>query len=135
MNSPDCLVLKIEEYVNDVTKDTTVYIFYDKRKEEYVIRGCRRRTTKYQSCPYSFSCKSARDLVHFLDYIICWKSKISETLYNYDNFSEDSNEITFEFLSEYDDENYEIVGYDKVCHSEFNLLSRLRILQNVCNDY
>jgi hypothetical protein len=135
MAAPDCLVLKIEEYVTDVIKDTTVYVFYDKRKEEYVIRGQRRQTTKYQSCTYSFTCKKASDLVEFFDYILCWKSKISDTLYNYDNFSEDSNKITFEFLSEYDDESYEIVGYDKVSQCEFNLLSRLRVLRNVTNEY
>lgn len=133
---PDCLVLKLEE-IEIITKlvDTTVYIFYDMKEQNYVIRGQRRWTPKSPSCTYSFVCEYATDLADFLQYIICKNNRVNESLYNYDNFPKDSNDIKFEFLNKYADSEYEISGYNDKKLKRERLLRNLRMLRMVHNQY
>lgn len=136
-NLPDTLVFKIEEYEDYKNKliDTTLYILYDTRSERYVIRGKRRWTSNLTFCPYSFELESARDLVDFIELIICSKNSVSYSLYNYDNLPNESNNITYEFLNECDDRAYEISGYDNQKLKRSVLLKYLRSLRNVFNYY
>ena len=131
---PDCLVLKIEER-DSVTKeiDTTVYIFYDKKEHNYVIRGQRRWTPRFKSCSYSFVSEDVYDLADFLQYVISNENSVTEFLFNYDNFPVDSNEITYEFLKQHDHDDYEISGYNNVKLSPKRLTKNLRMLRNVFN--
>ena len=133
---PDCLVLKLEE--KDVVSeeiDTTVYIFYDVKERNYVIRGRRKWTPRVQSSCYSFVTKRADDLADFLLYIISKNNVVNEVLYNYDNFPEDSKDITFEFLYHYDHSDYEISGYNDKKLSRRRLIRNLIMLRNVFNYY
>ena len=136
-NTPtDCLVLKLEEFDTTLKEiDTTVYILYDKNEDKYVIRGQRRRTEDHQSCSYSFDCEFAEDLAVFLKYLICKTNTVNEVLYNYDNLPGTSNEITFEFLKEHDNRNYEISGYNGFTLKRNRLIRNLRMLRNVFNYY
>jgi len=135
-NIPDCLVLKLEEVERANNKvDTTVYIFYDKKTHHFIVRGRRRYTPVHKSCCYSYECEFANDLVHFLQYIICKDYQINEILYNYDNFPRNSNEITFDFLNEYDHSDYEISGYNDIKFTKGRILKNLRMLRNVFNYY
>ena len=130
----DCLVLKLEE--RDAVSqeiDTTVYIFYDKKEHNYVIRGQRKWTPTYQSGAYSFVTERADDLVDFLQYVISKNNTVDEVLYNYDNFPTESAEITFEFLSQYDHADYELSGYNNKKLGRKRLLKNLRMLRNVFN--
>ena len=133
---PDCLVLKLEEVERETNKlDTTIYIFYDKQTHHFYVRGQRRWSPKHESCTYSFQCEFAQDLVVFLDYIICKKNTVNEVLYNYDNLPSDSNDVTFEFLHDYDHSDYELSGYNNVKLSKKRLANTLRMLCNVFNYY
>jgi len=133
---PDCLVFKFEEIEFITGKvDTTVYVFYDEKECHYVIRGQRRWSPEQPSCTYSFVSEDVNDLADFLQYIICKDNEVNEMLYNYDNFSVDSNEITFDFLNKYDHSNYEISGYDKQKLDRKRLLKNLKMLRNVFNYY
>ena len=133
---PDCLVLKLEEVdINSKEIDTVVFILYDAKKSEYVIRGQRTRTLTYDSCTYSFISNSIPDVVNFLQYVICKSNLVNETLYNYDNLSNNSNNITFEFLQEYEDKEYELSGYNNLKLSKKRLVRNLNILRNVFNYY
>ena len=130
----DCLVLKIEERDADSGElDTTVYVIYDKKEHNYVIRGKRRWTPKIQSCDYSFISEEVNDLAYFLQYIISEDNIVNEVLFNYDNFPVDSNDITYEFLQQYDHDDYEISGYNNVKLSPKRLKKNLRMLRNVFN--
>lgn len=133
---PDCLVFKLEE-IEPTTKliDTTIYILYDKKQHHYVIRGQRRCTPNHQSCTYSFVCEFAEDLVVFLRYIICKTNTVNEVLYNYDNLPDTSDEITYEFLKEHEDQRYEISGYNGFKFKKNRMLRNLRMLRNVFNYY
>ena len=47
---PDCLVLKIEEYDSETYElDTTIFLLYDKKEHQYVIRGKRAVTERHDS--------------------------------------------------------------------------------------
>jgi hypothetical protein len=132
---PDTLVLKIVEYDVDLGRpDTTMYILYDKVTHRFVIRG-KRTEFREKSCTYSYECELANDLADFLEFIFDKKNRFSYILYNYDNLPATSNEITFEFLSNYDDSVYEISGYDNNKFKRKNLLKNLRMLRNIFNYY
>ena len=133
---PDCLVLKLEEKDYETNEiDTTVYILYDKKEHNYVIRGRRKWTPKFQSCTYSFVSEDVYALADFLKYVISKDNKITEILFNYDNLPLDSKEITFEFLKEHDHDDYEISGYNNVNITTDSLVKSLKILKNVFNYY
>jgi hypothetical protein len=132
----DCLVLKIEE--RDSTSgelDMTVYIIYDKKYRNYVVRGKRSVVNNTDACTYSFVCKDHIDLADFLSFVICNKNLWTYVLYNYDNLSYDSNDITYEFLKENESNVYELTGYNYENYSRKRLCRTLRMLRNVFNYY
>ena len=132
----DCLVLKIEERETDVEiLDTTIYVIYDKKDRNYVVRGKRRVTNNIDACTYSFVCKDHRDLADFLSFVICKENLWTYVLYNYDNLPYDSNDITYEFLKEYESNVYELTGYNNLDYNRKRLGSILRMLRNVFNYY
>jgi hypothetical protein len=132
----DCLVLKIEER-DKVTGqlDTTIYIIYDKKDHNYVVRGKRNDCKNIEACTYSFVCNYAIDLVDFLSFVMCKKNRWTYVLYNYDNLPYDSNDITYEFLKEDESNVYELTGYNNVKYNRKNLSTILRMLRNVFNYY
>ena len=135
-NVSDCLVLKIEE--RDSTSgelDMTVYIIYDKKDRNYVVRGKRSVINNTDACTYSFVCKDHIDLADFLSFVICKENLWTYVLYNYDNLSYDSNDITYEFLNENESNVYELTGYNNLYYSRKGLCSILRMLRNVFNYY
>jgi len=133
---PDCLVLKFEEIDSDLEQlDQSVFIFYDQNVETYVVRGRRRWSPKIQSCTYSYECDNADDLADFLEYLFCKDNAVNEILYNYDNFPDNSNDITFEFLQEHEHKDYEISGYDNQQHSVKRFKRLLRMIRKVGNYY
>jgi hypothetical protein len=133
--STDCLVLKIEEH--DVTTkelDTTLYVIYDKKEHQFVVSG-KRFSKKMGSCAYSFNCEFAEDLADFITFVICKKNLWTYVLYNYDNLPATSEEITYDFLKQYDSKEYELGGYNYLQFKRKCLLSKLRMLRNVFNYY
>jgi hypothetical protein len=132
----DCLVFKFEEIEEHTgISDTTVYVLYDKNEHHYVVRGQRKWTPKHQSCTYSFNCEYAKDLADFLQYMVCKDNTVNETLFNYDNLPSDSDDITYEFLHDYDHSDYELSGYDRQKFGRKRLLKNLRMLRNIHNYY
>lgn len=133
---PDCLVLKIEE-TEELTGliDTSIYVLYDKKEDQYVVRGNRRNRTKLEGCTYSFVCDSASDLADFISYVICKENFWTYILYNYDNLPADSNDITYEFLLYNESPVFELTAYDEQKYSRHRLIKNLRMLRNVFNYY
>jgi len=133
----DCLVLKLEEMYPEKNNllDTTVYILYDIKRCKYIIRGQRRPTPNYKSCPYSFECKCIKDVVHFLQYVICKNNVVNETLFNYNNLPYNSNNITYEFLKEFENRNNEVSGYDDIKITYKRLMRNLSMLETISNNF
>jgi hypothetical protein len=134
--SSDCLVLKIEEHV-DGELDTTLFILYDNNEETYLVRGKRSNVFgKPETVPYSFYCNYASDLIDFINFVICKKSRISYTLSNYDDLPNNVDEIDYQYLKELDgDIAYELAGYDNQKYNKKEILKLLRVLRNVFNYY
>jgi hypothetical protein len=131
----DCLVLKIEEhYIDTKNLDTTLYILYDKKEHQYVVRG-QRYSYKIDSCTFSFTCEFAHELVDFISFVVCTKNEWSYVLYNYDNLPATSDEITYDFLMKNESKVYELAGYEEQTYDEEVLLKHLRMLRNVFNHY
>jgi hypothetical protein len=133
---PDCLVLKIEEYDSETCElDTSIFVLYDKKEHQYVLRGRRKITEKYDARTYSFVCDSATDLANFISYVICQENLWTYVLYNYDNLPTSSDNITHEFLVKNESPEYEITAYDKITYNKYRLLQNLQMLRNVFNYY
>ena len=128
--SSDCLVLKIEEHV-DGELDTTLFILYDNNEETYLVRGKRSNVFgKPETVPYSFYCNYASDLIDFINFVICKKSRISYTLSNYDDLPNNVDEIDYQYLKELDgDIAYELAGYDNQKYNKKEILKLLRVIE------
>ena len=134
-SSTDCLVLKIEEYV-DNNLDTTLFVLYDKNEEKYLIRGKRSDINGRESISYSFNCYYSKELSDFISFIVCPKSKLSYTLINYDDLPLDYQEIDYNYLKNLDnDKLYEISGYDNQKYNKKQIISILKFLKYVFNYY
>lgn len=126
----DCLVLKIEEFDCDTRKkDTTLFVFYDSKIDEFIIRGKRVNNS------FSFKCVSSEDLAEFITFTICTRNLWTFVLYSYDNLPIRSDDIDFDFLTTHLEKCLEISAYDQQKYSWDQLLQNLRMLRNVSNEY
>lgn len=110
--------------------DTTLYILYDKKKGKYIIRGRRHRVNRdIRACTYSYEATHLSKIADFIQYVICKESKVNETLYSFVNFPENSDNITFDFLEDFIDVDYEISGYDSQALNREKMVSNLSLLK------
>jgi hypothetical protein len=134
-STTDCLILKIEEYV-DNTLDTTLFVLYDKNEESYLIRGKRSDINENEAISYSFNCYYSKELSDFISFIVCPKSKLSYTLFNYHDLPLDHENIDYHYLKNLDNNKlYEIAGYDNQKYNKKQILSILKFLKYVFNYY
>ena len=133
---PDCLVLKIEEH-DAQTKDldTTLYILYDEKYRNFLIRGRRSYVNNIQPCEYSFLCKSVHELVYFITFVISKKNLWTYAIFNYDNLPVESDNISFDYLYTHDNDNIELAAYDKIKYKKKDLINNVKMLKNVFNYY
>ena len=132
----DCLVLKIEERCTDKNELlTSVFIIYDKKEQNYVIRGKIADVNEKIGATFSFLSKEILSLEEFISFAICKRNKWTYVVYNYDNLPYNSNDITYDFLKQYESNSYEIAGYNNVKYNKKNLIRNLRMLSNVFNYY
>lgn len=134
----DCLVLKIEERDKDSIShvlDTTMYVLYDKKEHNFVIRGKRKETTTRKSCTYSYICETVHELEYFISFIICKDNLWTYVLYNYDNLPSNSNLISYDLFADMESEFYELSAYDKIKYNKKNLINKLNMLRHVFNYY
>jgi hypothetical protein len=134
-STTDCLILKIEEYV-DNTLDTTLFVLYDKNEETYLIRGKRSDFNGKEAVSYSFNCYYSKELSDFISFIVCPKSKLSYTLFSYNDLPLDNEEIDYNYLNNLDnDKLYEVAGYDNQKYNKKQIVSILKFLKYVFNIY
>jgi len=134
-SSTDCLVLKIEEYV-DNNLDTTLFVLYDKNEETYLIRGKRSDTNESEPISYSFNCYYSKELNDFISFIVCPESKLSYTLINYHDLPYDKKNIDYNYLKNLDNDRlYEIAGYDNQKYDKKKILNILKFLKYMFNYY
>ena len=136
MTSPDCLVLKIEEYdISNGKLDTSMFVLYDQNNQVYLVRGTRVETKNLSSVPYSFTCDKMKDLANFISVAICDDNRTSYILYNYNNLPLSSNDITYDMLYDEEEPAHEICAYDNMKYDRKALIKYLGMLKNVFNCY
>jgi hypothetical protein len=132
----DCLVLKIEEYHDDGTLDTMMYVLYDQRERTYIIRGKRNDSNPNPpSVPFSFNCELEDDLIDFINLLVCKKFKRNYVLYNCIDLPGYSSDITYESLDSSLTFQNELAGYNNERYTHKSLTTYLRLLRRVYNDY
>ena len=135
-----CLVICIDEYDDDRTIDTRVFVSYNEAEEMYIINGKRLdiakndknvKTVFFQ--PFMFCADSSNDVLDFLSLILDIKRTFSYTLFNYNNLSYDKNDITYSFMEENIDRRYEIAAYDHVTYSRKIFRQLVRVTKLMYN--
>jgi hypothetical protein len=132
-----CLVLCIDEYDDDGTIDTRVFVSYNEAEQMYIINGKRLdiaktvKTVFFQ--PFMFCAESSNDVLDFLSLILDIKRTFSYTLFNYNNLSYDKNDITYSFMDENIDRRYEIAAYDHVTYSRKIFRQLVRVTKLMYN--
>ena len=154
----DCLVLCIDDL-----KTIKLFVFYDNYEKKFFIRGknydivnnldpdndfCSEleSNSNADSCldvesdssvlykSFSFHCKTIKNVVTFLSYLISLNS-CEFVLYNYNNLSSSSQNISYDFLIEEQDKRNEIVCYPKENFDKKMCLTMLNMLKNIFNEY
>lgn len=134
MNSQ--LILCIKEHDNNDLIDTIMFIGWDYTDNVYYIRGKRQDICDKNFVPYAFQCENVYEMYNFIEFVIGCKKTSSIILYNFNNITEmECNDITYEFLEENIDINYEIAGYDNVKVRRLQLVKYLKMLKNICKPY
>jgi hypothetical protein len=132
-----CLVICIDEYDDDGTIDTRVFVSYNEADKMYIINGKRIdiakniKTDFFQ--PFMFCAESSNDVLDFLSLILDIKRTFSYTLFNYNNLSYDKNDITYSFMEENIDRRYEIAAYDHVTYSRKIFRQLVRVTKLMYN--
>ena len=133
MNSQ--LILCIKEHDNTKDKssiDTIMFIGWSYTDNLYYIRGKRQDISDKNFVPYAFKCENEIDIYNFIEFVVGSNNTSSIILYNFNNISEmECNDITYEFLEENMDINYEIAGYDKVKVARLEIVKCLKMLKNI----
>ena len=126
-------VLCIEERDTIRPVDTRLFIAWNRVDNDYLVRGRREDTTKSNYVPYAFHCEKANYLYDFINLVI-GDSKVNLILYNFNNIETmNINELTYEFLEENMDKNYEVTGYNNCVLNKKEILRYLRFLRNNYN--
>lgn len=111
-------VVCIQEFIdkNNATEvDTILFFTYDRQCNEYVLWGKRNYS---MDVPFKFRFSRFNDMDNFIyTCILLSKSrcdKYSITLNNYNNFPLDFDNVTYDFLKDNLNVDYEIIGYDNI---------------------
>ena len=129
----DNLVLRIDEY-DPITNDllNRFYVLYDTRKTNYVIRG---KQSLHSWQTHSFYCDKTKDLVSFFEVIMGARNSWNYRLYNFDDMLEFADDITFDFLDHWAEEDYLLAVHEDLVYSKSFLKKMLKIVRNVYNYY
>ena len=131
------LILCIEECDSRSTTcpiDARLFIGWSYQTCKFFVRGRRNdiRTSSY--VPYAFQCVFERDLYDFIKFVLD-KSNSNIILYNFNNISQTNvNEITYEFLENNMDQNYEVAGYNDYKPKRSDFLTYLRMLRSTSSN-
>ena len=130
MNSQ--LILCIKEHDSKENRNSIDTVMFIGWNNGYYIRGKRQDIWVNKFVPYAFNCDNDYELYDFIEFVIGCRKSSSIMLYNFNNISEmECNDITYEFLEEHVDINYEIAGYDNVKLTRLEILKCLKMLKNV----
>jgi phospholipase/lecithinase/hemolysin len=133
MNSQLILCIKehdSEKNINSI--DTIMFIGWSYTDNVYYIRGKRQDISDKNFVPYAFKSENENNVYNFMEFVVGFKETSTIILYNFNNISEmECNDITYDFLEEHIDINYEIAGYDDVKVTRLEIVKCLKLLKNI----
>jgi len=137
MDAPsDCLVLKIVETEHDTSDtDNTIYVLYDSKAREYIIRGVRSPSFNTIFDTYSFRCYSTKVVIDFIMLTIDNNNIVSYSLYNCNDLPYESDDITVDLLNDSCYKATEVVGYDNMTIDRKTFRKYVDIVGNMFNHY
>lgn len=134
MTNTSNLVLKIVE-INLETKnvENVFYIFYDREIKHYVIKG-KRMKEDFVCNPYSYLCQSLELSQMFIEVVISEENNIIYDLFNHENLTTDSVNITYESLEKTNKTHLnEVVVFIQESYDSKKLKKLLDVIKNVYN--
>lgn len=131
MNSKLILCIKDHDSKENIHSiDNVMFIGWSHTDNIYYIRGKRQDTGLSNFVPYAFKCENDYAAYNFIEFVVGSRNPSSIILYNFNNISEmECNDITYEFLEEHVDINYEIAGYDNVKVTRSPIVNCLKMLK------
>jgi hypothetical protein len=121
---------------------TVTEISSDDKEHEIVTDGMLRKEMVTKNVPFAFTFEKARHVWNFINFVICQrpvfgKNNVVVSFYNYNNLvGMRPEEITFEFLEENLNDDYEICGYNNVeisLASSKDIIDWIKLLAQSCN--
>ena len=115
----------------------SLFVTWDNDNEDYMIRGRRYdihadKSTNY--VPFAFHAIKSRHVYDFIVAIMWDSADLTAKLYNYNNIIHYAYDgITFEFLENLLNHNYELVSYTDENISKRTILKSLKMLRKVYN--
>ena len=136
----DVINTRINNRTTQVKKelDTTIFIAYDREYDEFVLYGKRAdppNVAHSNFSPFSFRFVKTDDVYDFLKLSLDIKAhhkSYNVILYNYNNFPLDFN-VTYDFLYNNMDFDYEIAGFTDVSLNRDYIKSLLRMTRDLYN--
>ena len=138
--STDCLVLRIDEMDErpaETLIDTCLYVLWDTAKQEYFICGKRakRDGLKKPFKEYRFCSRSSSTVVEFIKLTTSNCDGMSITLYNMNDLPGQIDDITHQCLIARSKVAYEVYGQDNYEYRKITMLSLVKMLRGIRNDY
>jgi hypothetical protein len=128
----DCLVLEIFSEHNK-----KIFVMYDYYHKTYIIKGI-----KPLQDNFSFQCKKKDTIMSFIETFFCHVENVIILLHNYKQFPYEFNDIWFEYLNDFTENNYycgDTLSSNKYNLKEYTtsnvLKEHLNIIKNVFNKY
>ena len=131
---PDCLVLEI--YANNelVDERKRIFVWYDSIQGRFFLRGKSDDSESISHHPFNFKSKRASHVADFLQLILEKTSTLEVALYNFMDFTDSSNDITFDML--YTNELAEVIYTNEHYPLKYHKLRHLmNTLENIYNRY
>jgi hypothetical protein len=128
------LTLCVEERSDDNYDDVTnrLFVSYDVEQESYVVYG-RRQSSTLEFEQFFFRADRSKDMYKFFKFVVGHKSKISYTLFNFNNMPFDLEGADYYFMENNMEIAYEIAAYDRMILKKKRFREMMHMLKKVYN--
>lgn len=135
MSQPDSyLTLCVEERCDqDYNKITNrLFVSYDEEQGSYVVYG-RRQSSTLEFEQFFFRSDRSKDMYKFFKFVVGHTSKLSYTLFNYNNMPFDLEGVDYYFMENNMEITYELAAYDQMVLKKKRFREMMHLLKRVYN--
>jgi len=135
MPQPDSyLTLCVEERSDDNYDNVTnrLFVSYDEEQGSYVVYG-RRQSSTLEFEQFFFRADRSKDMYKFFKFVVGHMSKLSYTLFNYNNMPFDLEGVDYYFMENNMEIAYELAAYDQITLKKTRFREMMHLLKRVYN--